>query len=504
VSIYSTQYPVVSADRPHSGGWQDDLGVCGQTCHVLNANVSSYANDIRSIVVEDISLRYPTSQRTGVTFAYCSYKDPKTSKDPTAFLASFVLQLARQREELFRPLKDLYTTHSRDARTPNFSTLCEVFRSIVAYYDALFVIFDALDECEQRADYMKFLQELVCNVGRSSCCIKLFVTSRREHDIQRAFSTTPKVEVAAEKVQHDIDSFVKHEIQERKNEGHLALNNPDLEARVIESLCSRASGMFLWVSYQLDHICEQSQIYSDVGVIEALETLPESMDETYAHILMNIDKKPQRDWAKNALMLVAFAERPLSLKELSVAAAIKDQRSTATLGVPSDPAIILRICSNLLTVTSDSIEWIKGNSVIDPDLKVQFLHFSIREFLFPRYPREPRGLIDTQLNAITEFRAGRSSSDAHTQLCLACLTYLSLEDFHYFPHGSPDEFDRFVSNDAPFTLYASEFWPRHLTQVTDISENLRGRIRDFLLVGSPSFCFYLHSAFHSYIRQQRT
>ncbi|KAF8531592.1 hypothetical protein BDD12DRAFT_914661 [Trichophaea hybrida] len=197
---------------------------------------------LASLVIEDISNRYPISQTTSIAFAYCSYRDESFAKDPKKFLTTFILQLARQRDELFPSLVDLYITHQRDARKPSFSSLRNVLLSMLDEFDTLFLLFDTLDECEQRQmDFIPFLQDLV---GRSNnCCVKLFITSRKEADIEKEFSNTPKIEIEALKVAEDIEDYVKYELRKRLESGELRLKQADLQQSILENLCGRAQGM---------------------------------------------------------------------------------------------------------------------------------------------------------------------------------------------------------------------------------------------------------------------
>ncbi|KAF8247356.1 hypothetical protein K440DRAFT_551235, partial [Wilcoxina mikolae CBS 423.85] len=196
---------------------------------------------LASIVIEDISKRYPISQGTGIAFTYCSYRDEASAKDPKKFLATFILQLARQRKHLFPSLVHLYDTHRRDARKPSFSTLRSVLFSLLEEFDTLFLLYDALDECEMRQELMKLLHDLV-NTG-NRCCIKLFVTSRKEPDIEQAFRDTQKVEIAAVRVAQDIEVYVDYELQNRLQNGDLILQDSGMKAVILDTLCNRAGGM---------------------------------------------------------------------------------------------------------------------------------------------------------------------------------------------------------------------------------------------------------------------
>jgi len=200
-----------------------------------------------TVVLEDITEKYPASPNVGIAFAYCSYKDQ--SNDPKRFFTSFLLQLARQREELFPKLVDFHAMNQRDGRKTascTFDSLRWLVLSMVKEFRILFLIFDALDECENRGPFMGFFQELVSDSEDGGHCVKLFVTSRREVDIERAFRSTPRIEIAATKIQQDIEQYVEFEIQRRIDGNHLILQDTeDLKKEIFSTLCNRAGGMYV-------------------------------------------------------------------------------------------------------------------------------------------------------------------------------------------------------------------------------------------------------------------
>lgn len=145
---------------------------------------------LASIVVEDLRSRVSTPE-SGAVFAYASYKDTESSGSPLRFLATFVLQLSRQRAELFPELEAYYDANVSDARPHTFIRLQEVFLQIIRNLRTVYLVVDALDEIEvkPRKEFLQFLSELVPeengNEGSSGCAVKVFVTSRKERDIEK-------------------------------------------------------------------------------------------------------------------------------------------------------------------------------------------------------------------------------------------------------------------------------------------------------------------------------
>lgn len=154
-----------------------------------------------------------------------------------------MLQLSRQREALFLAVVDFYETNHRDARDPAFGTLRKVLLEILKGFETVFVVFDALDECEERKELMCLFRELVGDgIG---CTIKLFITSRRESDIQKSFHEIDSIEIEATKISSDIKAYVNHEIDQRSQDGRLELSSKKLRGEIVSSLIDRAGGMYV-------------------------------------------------------------------------------------------------------------------------------------------------------------------------------------------------------------------------------------------------------------------
>jgi ankyrin repeat domain-containing protein 50 len=110
----------------------------------------------------------------------------------------------------------------------------------------VYVVIDALDECPERERH--HIIGFIIEVIKALPCVKIFVTSRRESDISRAFeeSNTPTIHIEAENVAGDIESFVRSEVHKLRNGYHgrkFHLASDALEVRVIQTLTEKAAGM---------------------------------------------------------------------------------------------------------------------------------------------------------------------------------------------------------------------------------------------------------------------
>ena len=179
-----------------------------------------------------------------------------------------------------------------------------------------------------------------------------------------------------------------------------------------------------------------------------LAELPESLDETYSRIVMDI-KKGNRADAYRMLQCLAVAIRPLSVAELAELLAFDFDATKG--GIPKlnskwrwedHEQAVLSTCSSLITIVPAD-----GSPV------VQFSHFSVKEFLMSdRLVTSTKDI--SQYHIVVE--------DANTLIAKACLGFL-LRD-------SVDESDTVT---APLARYAAEHWVAHAKV-----KNVASRIRD--------------------------
>ena len=180
----------------------------------------------------------------------------------------------------------------------------------------------------------------------------------------------------------------------------------------------------------------------------ALDELPETLDETYAQSLEEIDEQ-NREYAHRLFQCVVAASRPLLVNELAEFLAFDfEAGSTPTLLAdrrPEDPThTVLSVCSSLLAVVETD-----GGSPV-----VQFAHFSVKEYL-----------TSTRLARATAAisRLHVSMTRAHTVIAQTCLGVL----LHLDENVNEDSLEKF-----PLAKYAAEHWVGH-ARFEDVSSSVQ-------------------------------
>ena len=172
------------------------------------------------------------------------------------------------------------------------------------------------------------------------------------------------------------------------------------------------------------------------SVRSTLEDLPEGLDETYERILREI-RKPNRGHAHRLLQCLVAAVRPLQVKELAEVLAV----DFIAEGIPKlnvgwrwgdQEEAVLSICSCLVNIREDG------------DLrKVEFLHFTVQEFLMENRLAEP-------IRDISRYHIRLEA--AHTILAQACVGVLL---------QLGDRIDRDSIENFPLARYAARYWATH-------------------------------------------
>ena len=202
---------------------------------------------------------------------------------------------------------------------------------------------------------------------------------------------------------------------------------------------------FRWVFCQLDRLrrCLSPRIR------QALDELPETLDETYERTLLDIDKD---NWAyaHRLFQCLVVACRPLRVEELAEFLAFKSGEGGGLLFEedwrPEDPIdTVLSTCSSLVAVVN-----------VGGRLVMQFSHFSVKEYLTS--------------TRIAEGRVSRYSiflETAHLFVTQACLSFLLQFDKHVT--------ERHIMN-SPLTRYAGRYWTDH-TRFGNVSSQAEDMIK---------------------------
>ncbi|KAH7124515.1 hypothetical protein EDB81DRAFT_600754, partial [Dactylonectria macrodidyma] len=315
------------------------------------------------------------------TTCYFFFKDDfDDQRSATSALSCILHQLFTQREDLFsdKIVKrfEAYKAHL----TSSLDELWEVLVMASQYRNAgeLVCVLDAFDECEDQ-ERLKLAQALRKfydpeNDTKNNVNLKFLVTSRPYNKIGQGFQPLnilglPVIHLKGEadaeisKIAREIDIYIEDRVSRIRASLYL---KPDEEQLLLQRLRRIPNRTYLWVYLTLELI--ESDISIDKTKIrESTSSLPRTVDEAYERILA---KSSNYDEAKKLLHIIVAAARPLTLAEMDLALALRqNHRSYKDLDSRPEERFgryVRDLCGLFVTIT---------------DSKIYLLHQTAKEFL---------------------------------------------------------------------------------------------------------------------------
>lgn len=192
-------------------------------------------------------------------------------------------------------------------------------------------------------------------------------------------------------------------------------------------MCPDSTSRFLLAVLQIHAVLDS---VSAGEMEEALDTMPQGLDDAFEETLQRIQVQPEnrKALAINTLMWISHANRPLLMRELVDVLAIKSsERSLNKRNRPSQ-RLVLECCFGLVTLDEES-------SVI------RFVHYSVQEYLL-------------------EHRAGIFPSGEES-VAEKCLRYLLCNAFSTGSCPDPETIEACLT-DYPFYRYTCRYWGHHV------------------------------------------
>ncbi|KAF8463735.1 hypothetical protein DFH94DRAFT_606114, partial [Russula ochroleuca] len=332
---------------------------------------------VSSTIIQDIKALCEAGE---ASMAYFYFNFQSASKQGLHDLApSLLTQLSAHSSLYSNILSELYSVHNSGKTQPSDNNLRKCLKDMLALPDQrpIYLIMDALDESPSTSGIptackrvLQLLKELVdFRLPNLHIC----VTSRPEIDIQDIIAPLTSLQVSLydqSGQKKDIADYVRSVVYSNSEPIIRRWKKEDKDL-VIEMLSKRADRMFWWIFCQLEILrhCLPSSVW------HFLEELPESLDKTYERVLREI-KKPNQDHARHLLQCLIVAIWPLHVEELAEVLAIDFDNAE---GIPklnpnwrweNQEQALLTSCSSLIAIV------VTGSSRV-----VQFLHFSVKEYL---------------------------------------------------------------------------------------------------------------------------
>ncbi|KAK7937486.1 uncharacterized protein PG986_014354 [Apiospora aurea] len=400
-----------------------------------------------------------SNPRIGIAFFFFTFND-KSKQDASALLRALIIQLSAQ----LGNHNDLSRLHgSYRYASPPDEALLGCLHQLVRGFQDVYVLIDALDESPRNQHREAMLQVIRDIRAWKEPGLHFLVTSRDEFDIQDGLGAKLEetIEMKNAEVDQDIAAFVAQHLRENRR----LRKWQRYYDRIEKALADRANGVFRWVECQFTALaaCAANQDLLN----QLLQSLPRSLDETYARMLKNIEPE-MREYARQMLSVLCCAMRPLTDLELIDALAVElgDNPRFNVERKFQDLTDLQLICPGFIEIDMD----------LDKREKtVRIAHFSVQEYL------EDERILESQDVSLFHVR----KQDAHIDMATVCLTLL-LE-----PQGKEVQDTASIEKTYPLVKYAARYWPQHIASRTLRSRTER-KISQLFQDPDGSFSAWVH------------
>ncbi|KAI5842108.1 hypothetical protein DFP73DRAFT_608354 [Morchella snyderi] len=354
---------------------------------------------LTSRVIDDLNhIASRSPDHIGIAFVYFNYKE-RAQQTPGLVLCSLIHQLSSQLPTIPASLESSYhyLVQRNQTLSADAATARKVLIEILNLFKRVFLLFDALDECDEEGQ-RRLLIPILHELGMSGASV--FVTSRSYPlDIVQSFSATSGVvTITLAAQEEDLKIYIERKIDGSPHARRLI--SPNVKEDITKRLVECAKGMFLLVHYFIEDICKQTTVNE---IKESLQNLDSSLGEEdalfgiYQRVVQDIQHqhKSRRRLALKSLSWAVQATRTLRVDEFCQAVSVREHvKELSSADIP-DISMILEVCGGLLLVDST-------------DKKVKPAHYSVNEYLTGKCG----AIRDASKNVTTD-----------------CFTFLSLQNF---------------------------------------------------------------------------
>ncbi|KAJ8070934.1 hypothetical protein OCU04_001292 [Sclerotinia nivalis] len=396
---------------------------------------------LTSIVVEELTNRFENDKSVGIAYLYCNFRRHHEQKFDD-LLSSLLKQLAACQPSLPDDIINIYNKHKYGRTNPSPEEISKILQSVTALYSKVFIIVDALDECQMTdGSRERFLSELF-NL-QTTRQLSLFVTSRYVPEIKERFNDSLMLEIRAN--DQDVGRYLDGHISQLPG---YVLRSSELQDEIKSEIIKAVDGMFLLARLHLQSLKGKRSPKVIRHALKRLPTGSNAYDYAYKDAMERIEGQleDEKELAKQVLSWITCAKRPLTTTELQEAIAVEIDEPQLDKENFSEINAMISVCAGLVTVDDES------------DV-VRLVHYTTQEYF--------------------ERTHGDWFPDAETDITKTCITYLSFDNFgNGFCKRYWDFDDRVRSNQL--FRYAAQNWGHHARKSSISDQTLHQAIIRFI------------------------
>ena len=189
---------------------------------------------LTAIVIDDLQSR--GDPEVGIAYLYCNFRQ-RAEQKVDSLLANLLKQLSRTRSSLPESVKALYDQYNDSGMRPSCDEISRALQAVSSTYTRVFIIIDALDECQAfDGCRTRFLAEIFKVQAKSAA--NILVTSRPIPEITEMFRESMALEVRAS--EEDVRRYIDGHMFRLPGFVH---RNPELQEQIKERIVLVAQGM---------------------------------------------------------------------------------------------------------------------------------------------------------------------------------------------------------------------------------------------------------------------
>ena len=173
-------------------------------------------------------------ERSGIAHIYCNYKETQ-NQNAENLVSKLLHQLLQQTDHVPKYIETLYEDHVKAGLRLGREEALATLRSIATSFAEVYIIIDALDECDPTI-LNTFIRPLTKLPD-----IRLLVTSRDLPYIERCFASWRRLAIRANEA--DIKSYVQDRIKEEVELADFVSEDEDLCEKIVGTLVQKSCGM---------------------------------------------------------------------------------------------------------------------------------------------------------------------------------------------------------------------------------------------------------------------
>ncbi|KAL8720577.1 MAG: hypothetical protein Q9181_007891 [Wetmoreana brouardii] len=405
INFFKTQQDIFGRREEGTGTWLIDSPefqdwVVGSSHTLCCFGIPGAGKSVlASVVVDDLRKRSAPTHSVGIAAAYCNFKE-RDMQNPENLLAGLCVQLIDRLESVPEALVQLHKVHKEKQTRPNLKEILKVLEEVAKTFQTTYLIVDALDECSAEVRDI-LLRELKA----PQPTIRLLVTTRPIDSITGQFLENETIEIRAN--HGDLKKYIQSSCGRSSGLSTLLQGKDMLAREISDRVIDNANGMFLAAKFHMDSLSTQTNVKA---LKKAISSLPKEIDELYKEVFHRIDSQGEnyRDLAVKALRWVAYAYRPLNVRELKEALAIEPGDRDFDSDAMPEIALVMEACAGLLIVEKETEQ-------------VRLVHYTAQSYLDALLASRYQG--------------------AHALIGSDCITYLSYDVFQHWqePDDEPND-----------------------------------------------------------------